>query len=147
MKWMFLPFARIADYRGRSCRREYWMFQLLKVVCGFLLTFGLIFAGALTSAPLFSGNAVANILGNITLLLASVAYLLCFLPAEIALTVRRWHDIGNSGWTIVVVMLFGLIPVIGFLAGIVHFVAMCWPGDKGSNKYGPSPLSGVSNER
>ena len=145
MRSMFLPFFRVADYRGRSCRREYWMFQLLKVVCGFLLAFGLIFAGALTSAPLFSGNAVANILGNITLLLASLAYLLCFLPAEIALTVRRWHDIGNSGWTIIVVMLFGLIPVIGFLAGITHFVAMCWPGDKGANKYGPNPLSGVAN--
>ena len=145
MKSMFLPFFRVADYRGRSCRREYWMFQLLKVVCGFLLAFGLIFAGALTSAPLFSGNAVANILGNVTLLLASLAYLLCFLPAEIALTVRRWHDIGNSGWTIIVVMLFGLIPVIGFLAGIIHFVAMCWPGDKGANKYGPNPLSGVAN--
>jgi uncharacterized membrane protein YhaH (DUF805 family) len=139
MKWMFLPFARAFDYSGRSGRREYWMFQLLKVLSGFLLVIGLSFAGALTSAPLFSGNIVPGILGNITLLIASLAYLLCFLPTEIALTVRRWHDIGNSGWTIVVLVLCGLIPFIGFLAGIVHFAAMCWPGDRGANQYGAPP--------
>jgi uncharacterized membrane protein YhaH (DUF805 family) len=136
MNWMFVPFARITDYSGRSCRREYWMFQLLKVLCGFFLGFGLMFAGALTSAPLFSGDLVASILKNVTLLFALFIYLLCFLPAEIALTVRRWHDIGNSGWTILVLLFFGLIPYIRFLVGFVHFVAMCWPGDKSANQYG-----------
>lgn len=140
MTWAFLPFLRMTDYSGRSCPREYWLFQLLKVVCGFLLTIGLVFLGALVSAPLFSGKLAANILGNATLLAALLSYVLIFLPAEIALTVRRWHDIGNSGWTILVVMLFSLIPYIGFLAGLIHFVAMCWPGDKGSNQYGPPPV-------
>lgn len=127
------------DYSGRSCRLEYWSFQILKVVCGFLLTIGLVFLGALARAPLFSGNLVANILSNATLLAALLGYVLIFLPAEIALTVRRWHDIGNSGWTILVLVLFGLIPFIGFLAGVIHFAAMCWPGDKGRNQYGPPP--------
>lgn len=141
MKWMFLPFARAFDYRGRSGRREYWMFQILKIFCGFLLVFGLMFAGALASAPLFSDNAASIIMGNVPVLIASLVYLLCFLPAEIALTVRRWHDIGNSGWTIVVLVLCGLIPFIGFLSGLVHFAAMCWPGDKGANQYGAPPAA------
>jgi uncharacterized membrane protein YhaH (DUF805 family) len=139
MKWMFLPFARMGDYKGRSNRREYWLFQLLKVLCGFVLTFGLIFVGAITTAPLFADGTVAGIFGNVTLIAALGIFLLLFLPAELALTVRRWHDIGNSGWTIVVVLLAGMIPVIGFFAGLVHFAAMCWPGDKGSNQYGFPP--------
>lgn len=142
MKWMFLPFARISDYHGRSSPREFWMFQLLKVAFGIALSFWLFFVGALVSAPLLSGPQVGNLFSNLTALVALGVYLLCFLPAEIALTVRRWHDIGNSGWTILVIVVLGLIPIIRYLAGIINFVAMCWPGDKGSNQYGPSPLAG-----
>jgi uncharacterized membrane protein YhaH (DUF805 family) len=141
MKYMFTPFARIADYRGRSGRREYWMFQLLKVLCGLLVSLGLLFSGAIANAPLFSGDVIAQIIGNVTVLVTLLAYLLLFLPAELALTVRRWHDIGNSGWTIAVIIIFGMIPLIGFIAWIVHFAAMCWPGDKGANQYGPPPSS------
>jgi uncharacterized membrane protein YhaH (DUF805 family) len=141
MKYMFMPFMRIADYKGRSGRREYWMFQLLKVLCGLLLTLWLVLSGGLANAPLLSGGVVAQIIGNVTALVTLLAYVLLFLPAELALTVRRWHDIGNSGWTIVVIIVFGMIPLIGFLAWIVNFAAMCWPGDKGGNQYGPTPAS------
>ena len=140
MRWMFLPFARMGDYSGRSRRREFWLFQLLKILTGILLAIGLGFAGALVSTPLFSDRVISDILGNITLIVTLGLYALLFLPAEIALTVRRWHDIGNSGWTIVVLLFFGLIPVIGFIAALVHFAAMCWPGDKAGNQYGfPTP--------
>ncbi|MGL5838912.1 MAG: DUF805 domain-containing protein [Sphingorhabdus sp.] len=141
MKFIFLPFTRIADYKGRSGRREYWLFQLLKIIIGALLSIVTGLASALMSAPLLSGNAVTIVLSNTTTLIIMLAYLFVFLPAEIALTVRRWHDIGNSGWTIVIIIMFGMIPLIGFLAWIVNFAAMCWPGDKGSNHYGPPPTN------
>lgn len=143
MKWMFLPFARAADFAGRSCRREYWMFMLLKLIASLLFGIGLAFAGALASASIFSTSGAVALLGNLTVLLAIGAYLLIFLLPEIALTVRRWHDIGNSGWTIVVLLVFSLIPYVGFLAGLVHIFAMCTPGDKGPNRYGPSPAAPV----
>lgn len=139
MTWMFLPFKRAMDFSGRSCRREYWMFMALKVICSALLAIGLVFTGAIASAPIFSGRTAAALLGNLTALAAVAAWLLIFLLPEIALTIRRWHDIGNSGWVIVVLMIWSLLPVVGFLAGIVHLVAMCWPGDKSSNQYGPNP--------
>lgn len=138
---MFLPLYRIADYSGRSGRREYWMFMALKVIVAMAMGFGLNFLGALTSAPIISSRTITGLLSNITVLLATLLYLLCFLPAEIALTVRRWHDIGNSGWTVLVVLLIGLIPVIGGIAALIHVVAMCWPGDKNVNKYGPPPVT------
>ena len=140
MKWMFLPFARITDYQGRSPRREYWLFQLLELICAILLAWVLVTMGAIGTASFGSRSAIVATFGSVTVLIAGIAYLLCFLPAKIALIVRRWHDIGNSGWTVIVLLLFGLIPIIGGLAGIVHLVAMCWPGDKGINKYGPNPL-------
>jgi uncharacterized membrane protein YhaH (DUF805 family) len=142
MKWMFLPFFRITDYRGRSNRREYWLFQLLKVVGALALAIGFGLTSAVANAPILSNGIITALLGNVVALVVFLIFLLCFLPAEIALTVRRWHDIGNSGWTIVVVFVCGLIPIIGFLAGIVHFAAMCWPGDKNINKYGPPPTAG-----
>jgi uncharacterized membrane protein YhaH (DUF805 family) len=140
MKWMFLPFTRMTDFAGRSCRREYWMFMALKVVCSIALGLVLSVMGAFASASMFSGGIVAAVLGSTVLLIASLGWMLVFLLPEIALTVRRWHDIGNSGWTMVVILVFGMIPFIGFFAPIVHFLAMCTPGDKGPNKYGPSPV-------
>ncbi|MBC7987233.1 MAG: DUF805 domain-containing protein, partial [Sphingomonadaceae bacterium] len=114
---MFLPFKRAMDFSGRSCRREYWMFMVLKVICSALLAIGLVFTGAIAQASLFSGREAAALLGNITALAAIAAWLLIFLLPEIALTIRRWHDIGNSGWVIVVLMIWSLLPVVGFLAG------------------------------
>ena len=80
-----------------------------------------------------------NVLSNVAVIGALIVYLLCFLPAKIALSVRRWHDIGNSGWTILVVILLSRIPIIGPLMWLVNFAAMCWPGYKGANKYGFPP--------
>jgi uncharacterized membrane protein YhaH (DUF805 family) len=138
MKWMLLPFARITDYKGRSGRREYWLFQLLITICGLFLALLLLTTGVF-AAPSSSQIALSNLLGNTTLLIALGLYLLCILPAKIALTVRRWHDIGNSGWTVLVVILLSRIPLIGSLVWVVNFAAMCWPGDKGSNQYGFPP--------
>lgn len=139
MKWMFLPFVRMGDYSGRSGRREYWMFHLLEALCGILLALVLLFTGVLISPTLSSTKALLNILDSMPVIIALIVYLFCFLPAGIALSVRRWHDIGNSGWTIVVVLLLSRIPVIGPLVWLVNFAAMCWPGDKGANKYGFPP--------
>jgi uncharacterized membrane protein YhaH (DUF805 family) len=141
MKYMFLPFARIADYKGRSGRREYWMFQALQIACGLLLAAWLVFSGAVVAAPPISGDKLLRAIGAGPILLAVAIYALVLFPTSLALRVRRWHDIGNSGWTIAVILVFSAIPFIGFLAWIVDFAAACWPGDKGSNLYGPPPSS------
>ncbi|MFC4293199.1 DUF805 domain-containing protein [Sphingorhabdus arenilitoris] len=143
---MFLPYARMMDFAGRSCRREYWSFMLLQVLVGMVMGIGVAMASAVISAPFLSSAWLTAMLGNASLVIASVIYLLFFLLPQIALTVRRWHDIGNSGWTIVVLMVIGAIPYIGFLAGIIHIFAMCTPGDKNANQYGPNPASTAGNK-
>jgi uncharacterized membrane protein YhaH (DUF805 family) len=54
------------------------------------------------------------------------------LVPSIAVTVRRLHDTGRSGWWI----LISLVPVIGW---IVLLVFMLTDSQPGSNQYGPNP--------
>ena len=50
----------------------------------------------------------------------------------LAVTVRRLHDTGKSGW----LYLLALIPYIGSL---IIFIFTVIKGDRGDNKYGPDP--------
>ena len=53
----------------------------------------------------------------------------------IAITVRRLHDTGRSGWWLFV----GLIPFIGAIILIVWYATDSQPG---ANEYGPNPKTG-----
>ncbi|MCL6646160.1 MAG: DUF805 domain-containing protein, partial [Dehalococcoidia bacterium] len=60
-------------------------------------------------------------------------FLLAGLVPSIAVTARRLHDIGQSGW----LQLIGLIPILGTIALIV----LCaQPSQPQANKYGDAPL-------
>jgi len=59
-------------------------------------------------------------------------YSLAVLIPSLAVTVRRLHDVGKSGWFILV----GLIPLIGSIWLLVLF---CTDSKPGENQYGPSP--------
>ena len=74
----------------------------------------------------------ANVLGLI-LILPSIALVLPFVVASIMLEIRRCHDLGHSGWLI----LIGFIPYINIIFWL--YILFC-PGTKGDNQYGPDPL-------
>lgn len=59
-------------------------------------------------------------------------YLLALFIPSIAVAIRRLHDIGKSGW----MLLLALIPIIG---GIWLLVLMIKEGVRGENQYGPDP--------
>ena len=67
---------------------------------------------------------------------AFVVGLLAIWPA-IAVSVKRWHDRGKSGWWI----LIGLVPLIGGIWALIETGFL--PGTPGTNEYGPDPLAGV----
>jgi uncharacterized membrane protein YhaH (DUF805 family) len=54
-----------------------------------------------------------------------------FIPS-IALGVRRLHDIGYSGWW----LLIGFVPFVG---GILLLVFALMDSQPGTNRYGPNP--------
>jgi len=118
MEYALLPLKKYATFSGRSRRREYWFFVLFCFVCEIVLSFVDSFLGfydATTGVGLFSG-----------------LFLLVVLLPSIAVGVRRLHDIGKSGWW----MLLGFIPVLGT---IVLLVFSCLDSQRGTNAYGPNP--------
>ena len=110
--------AKYADFYDRAPRSEYWWFQLsVVVILQMHYWFIEIWLTPLSLSWIVFGAPVSIGLG---------------IPA-IAVTARRLHDIGRSGWD----QLWALIPVIGTL------VVLWWmikPGDEGDNRYGPNPL-------
>jgi uncharacterized membrane protein YhaH (DUF805 family) len=63
--------------------------------------------------------------------LINVWLLALFIPS-LAVAVRRLHDIGQSGWT----MLVAFIPFLGAITLLIMFLV---DGETGDNKYGPNP--------
>lgn len=96
MKWMFLPFRRYAELRGRSQRIEYWMFALFNAI-----VYGLL-------------NLLAIAVGPAPLLIYSAAVLI---PGT-AVTVRRFHDVGLSGWWLLAALIPGVAGLLGTVSGI-----------------------------
>ena len=123
MEW-YLKVMRdnYANFSGRARRKEYWMFTLFFML--FLLVpsfvFGLLIAMFPSETVLISGGIILAAL-----------YFIHLVPA-LAVTVRRLHDTGKSGW----LYLLALIPYIGSL---IIFIFTVIKGDRGDNKYGPDP--------
>ncbi len=64
--------------------------------------------------------------------LSDVTDVVMLLPT-IAVTVRRLHDIGKSGWWYV----YGLVPLLGWFTMPVW---LCRKGTGGGNRFGADPL-------
>ena len=117
MKWYFAVLSKYAVLNGRASRTEYWMFTLLSVIIVFVLAVINVSAGIFpeTEQPV----------------LVSLYGLATVIPST-AVTVRRLHDTGRSGWWYLIV----LIPIIGSIVYLVWTVQDSHPGE---NKYGPNP--------
>ena len=61
---------------------------------------------------------------------------IAFVLANLAVSIRRWHDRGRSGWFYLVVF----IPVIGTIWTLIELGLLA--GDEDTNRYGPNPLDG-----
>jgi uncharacterized membrane protein YhaH (DUF805 family) len=121
MEWYLKVLKNYVGFSGRARRTEYWMFTLfncLAIVAAIILdnVFGLAWK---------SGDG-----GPIYLL-----YVLAVLLPSLAVGVRRLHDIGKSGWW----LLLAFIPLIGAIILLIWHVR---EGDHGNNAYGPNPKAG-----
>jgi len=64
-------------------------------------------------------------------LLTAIYALAIFLPS-LAVTIRRLHDTGRTGW-------WCLIPIVPCVGAIVLIVFLAQASERGSNAYGPDP--------
>ena len=121
-------FNKYATFTGRARRSEYWWFTICYCVIGFILNIA--YMGMLVgvmSGEMPSNDPSYSMVQTISIIIG----LGLFLPA-LAVTVRRLHDIGKSGWNI----LWAAIPFVGV---IIVLVWMCQDSDVVANKYGESP--------
>jgi uncharacterized membrane protein YhaH (DUF805 family) len=117
MEWYLGVLKKYAVFDGRARRKEYWMFFLFNIIASVVLA---IIDAVLGTVAVFSG-----------------IYLLGVIVPAIAVTIRRLHDTGKSGWWIFI----GLVPVIG---GLWMLYLMVIDGNPGDNQYGPSPKVGAA---
>jgi len=129
MTYVFGPFWRFMDFRGRATRRELWAFTLLFVI----LEIGIFVGSAVIAAFVHPAIIEANRdpIYFWTLRLMAMVAILFVLPM-LAVQVRRLHDLGLRGW----IVLFHALPLVGSL---ILFVMMLLPGKRGFNAYGPDP--------
>ncbi|ALW88256.1 DUF805 domain-containing protein [Deinococcus actinosclerus] len=122
-----------ANFTGRARRREYWMFTLINSVILILLQIPVQGAVIAMAAQNEADTAPSAGLTGVTLifLILLVVYSLAVMVPSIAVTVRRLHDTGKSGWW----YLLNLIP----LGSLVILVFMVLDSEPGSNKWGPNP--------
>lgn len=111
-----MAFDSYCRFQGRSSRSEYWWWVLFCSILGFCI-------GIVEGILGFSMTAVQATSGILSLVL--------LLPG-LGLSVRRLHDIGKSGWWI----LLGLIPVVGAIVLIIWFARNSQMQD---NQYGLVP--------
>ena len=118
MNWYLKVLKQYADFKGRARRKEYWMFIL----------FNIIFGGIAMILDSVFGIAIEGVgYGP----LYGVYALVLFIPG-LAVVVRRLHDIGKSGW----MLLITLIPLIGAIWLLVLLLTDSNPEE---NIYGANP--------
>mgnify|MGYP000243376738 CR=1 FL=1 len=107
-------FENYANFNGRARRAEYWWFFLFNLI----ITYGLIILG--------------SVLEISALVVLSQIYSLAVLIPSLAVAVRRVHDVGKSGW-------FILIPIYSLILVLTE-------GNRGTNEYGSDPKNSSLDE-
>jgi uncharacterized membrane protein YhaH (DUF805 family) len=124
-------FSKYVDFQGRACRSEYWYFVLFNV----LVMAALAVVGAIGGGALGGPGAMVNTI----LVLIGLFWLGMVLP-HLAVQVRRFHDLGVTGWFVLIFAVLSLIPILGYLTSIGELIWFCMPGTDGENNYGPDPF-------
>jgi len=111
-----LGFSNYVNFTDRACRSEYW-YWILFVFIGYIVAE---IIDAVIGKPIFY-----------------TLFTLGVLIPNIAIGVRRLHDLDRSGWW----LLLSFIPLVGAIILIVWF---CSKGTDGPNRFGPDRLGGMA---
>lgn len=121
LSWNQLLFA----VEGRATRFDYWMRWVLPY-----------FIGAIIAAVLDDVLGTVNPAGGLGVIM--VIYFIAAIWPNLAVSIKRCHDRGRSGWFILV----GLIPIVGGIWLLIELGFL--RGTIGSNRFGPDPLDGMA---
>ncbi len=121
MYWYLKCWKQYIDFQGRARRKEYWVFTLVNIII-YLLFYILSFS------MMYDSSGILSLTTSIIFFLYTVATIL----PSIAVTMRRLHDTGRSGWW----YLLNVIPLVG---SICLLVLLCLDSEPGENQWGENP--------
>lgn len=123
-------------FRGRASRSEFWWFMLF----------------------IFLVQCVMIVLESILPIAIMLPILfiipLLLLPANLGVTVRRFHDRNLSGWWLLLPILMYIMwilngpgsqagSLLSLAASIGYLAILCMPSQERPNKYGPPPAEAL----
>jgi len=132
---------RYAEFSGRASRSEFWYYVLFYVLGSILFAIldsilGTTYTYEFASAQVTTGGAdIAAVSTKETIGYLQTFYGFAMLIPSIAVSIRRLHDTGKSGWW----FLLGVIPIVNFIGIFVLIYFYVQEGQAGSNAYGPDP--------
>ena len=121
MKWYLKVLNQYSDFSGRASREEYWMFALFNFI--FLIVPCFLMGLFIETDFEEAAYILAILLG---------LYLLFIIIPSLALTVRRLHDTGRSGW-------FYFICIVPYVGGLILFIFTVLESEQSTNEYGEVP--------
>jgi uncharacterized membrane protein YhaH (DUF805 family) len=125
MNWYLKVLKQYADFSGRARRKEYWMFTLFNMI--FIIV------------AMILDNVLGLTVGELPYGAFYFLYALAVLIPGLAVSVRRLHDVGKSGWMI----LISLIPIVGVIWLLILMLTDSNPED---NQYGANPKTVSDDE-
>ena len=121
--------SNYANFRGRARRKEYWGFVLFFLLALIALSLvGVWIDYALGNMEFGDEMPVATIGIALLLVLGGIIPVL-------AVNVRRFHDVGLSGWFYLLFFVLAFITIGGPIILIIGLI----PSQKRDNKWGPVP--------
>ena len=133
MNWIAISvcYRKYFDFKGRASKSEFWSFFLFLAIVGIVLV--LLFFVLLGS----EGVAVWVLI---------LLFILNFFP-YIAVTARRLHDFGRSGWIQCIFLIIGYYAdgflgtgeVISWITTVIFFIYISQKSTPGENKFGSVP--------
>ena len=148
-------FINWSDFNGRSSRSEHNWILLFSLIVNILFYLIGIFLGVILYVSNETSSLSSLILVIIVFLISTIVLIasLFLLIPTISLTIRRIHDIGFSGWYLLLFILVGAITYYlssyMFLIYIIPFYT--WlifsSGERKYNKFGHVPSNELNNKK
>ena len=125
-------FRKYATFTGRAPRSEFWWFWVFTILVEIaaVVVSGMLLGGSITEVGSSSmGGWFIFASGG---WLPGLVHLALILPS-LAVAVRRLHDVGRSGWWLLIMF----VPLFGLLLLLFWWVQ---PSEREANRFGPPPV-------
>ncbi len=133
-----LGWKRFFDVKGRSCRKELWMWYIINFLIGSVLFAVPFIVSGLTAYSKASNGGFMDVLSTVfsSMGFGIIPWCIFTIAAGIGLFTVQWRRLHDRGHSFGFFFIY-LIPIVGPL--ILFVVLYFMPSIPNDNKYGPVP--------